>query len=255
MRKLPSPLLSCVAGRSPFLSLLSGLMRLCLKGIEAIRHDFRLRRASFAMPANGQRDVDVPSTQRHRLGSLLADFESWLRRLQPEVLVVGRQEKEEGGHVTGWNLIAVGRVEAPAKSRLLFGETIHAAVNPVPHLWVRGKQQWLGFGQSLLSQWVANGCPAVTALSPMPLSAHPAEPTLRPSSSPMPLPPGPPPLSPLRVVADFNGEDYGEDYLVLYEGFHVLQRRAPEPCQGWAYGICFDTGKTGWYPPLYCIGS
>ena len=52
--------------------------------------------------------------------------------------------------MTPWWIYATLSDLAPSTSVVVFGETAHAEVNPVPHLWIRGKKQWIDEGFSLL---------------------------------------------------------------------------------------------------------
>ena len=176
---------------------------------------------------NGQRDVDVPGCLRHRLGSLLARLETYLRS---RVVKQWRVDKEPGGHVTPWWIYAQLSPAAESSSVVVFGETDHAAVNAAPHLWTRGKENWIGCAYDLLREFVS-------------AERRAAEPPPPPQP---PLPPGT-----YRARADFNGFQYGPGYLVLREGGLVLPREAPAGADpgGWAYGRCVATGALGWYPP------
>ncbi len=171
---------------------------------------------------NGQRDVDVPRCLRHRLGSLLARLESYL---QSRVVKQWRVNKEPGGHVTPWWIYAQLSPAAESSSVVVFGETDHATVNAVPHLWTRGKDKWIGDGYDLL-------CEFLSAERAAELPPPPQPPT-------SPTPPGA-----YRARADFNCFEYGPEYLVLQKGGLLLPREAPagtDPC-GWAYGRCVATG-------------
>ena len=62
--------------------------------------------------------------------------------------------------------------------------------------------------------------------------------------------PTPPPK--LLVLADFDGRDYGAEYLVLAAGDLVLPMPVPSGVkgEGWMYGRK-PHGQPGWYPPEY----
>ena len=67
-------------------------------------------------------------------------------------------------------------------------------------------------------------------------------------------PPPPPPLRPAprpTALADFDGNEYGPDYLNLAKGDVVVPARVPEgvDAEGWAYGSL--NGKLGWYPESF----
>jgi len=101
---------------------------------------------------NGQRDVDVPRCLRHRLGSLLACFE---KHLEGRVVEQWREDKEPGGHVTSWWIYAQLSPVTVSSSVVVFGETEFAEVNAVPHLWIRGKDKWIGDGFKLLHDFIS----------------------------------------------------------------------------------------------------
>ena len=98
---------------------------------------------------DGHADVDVPVALQGRLGSLLSMLEIYLTRAHA-AWPLKRRHKPPGGHVTPWWLYATVDTSCPKKSRLQFGETDHAEVNPVPHLWVRGTRDFLHLGQKIL---------------------------------------------------------------------------------------------------------
>ena len=81
-------------------------------------------------------DVDVPGCLRRRMGTLLAEFEAHIAEQGRRPTQV---TKEVGGHVTPWWLVWSEDPRCCAQSRIQCGETIYKAVNPTPHLWVRGK--------------------------------------------------------------------------------------------------------------------
>ena len=140
----------------------------------------------LVMEANGQRDVNVPLCLRGRLGSLLASLQQFL---QDRGIEQKRVPKEPGGHVTDWWIYATLSGLAPSSSVVVFGETEHLDVNPVPHLWVRGKKKWIDMGFSLLSAFMKNLMKTESPAAPPParwLSA---------------VLPGPPPTSSLQPRA------------------------------------------------------
>ena len=175
---------------------------------------------------NGQRDVDVPRCLRHRLGSLLACFE---KHLQGRVVKQWRVYKEPGGHVTSWWIYAQLSPAAVSSSVVVFGETDHAEVNAVPHLWIRGKEKWIGDGFKLLRDFVS------------------AE--RRAAELPPPPPQRPPP--PLRSLARFDGREYGPEYLTFEAGVDVIPALPPVDAEGWEFGVVVATGARGWYPPQF----
>lgn len=85
--------------------------------------------------------------------------------VMPQAFLVGlggyvlwRVEKEPGGHLTGWWLYVRLTNQAPSASVVSFGCTDYADVNPVPHLYCRGKsarRDYIGTGHGLLQQFIA----------------------------------------------------------------------------------------------------
>ena len=190
----------------------------------------------MAMACCGHVDANVPAALLPFVGRLLERLE---KRLQGAGIHCWREAKEDGGHITPWWLYASLGATAPRQSQVVFGETIHKEVNPRPHLWVRGKQKWLPEAVALLRAFVAELDPAV--FRPL-LPARP-QPAATPS---VPRPP-----QPLKVLAEFDGEEYGSDYLNLRPGDGVVPRAAPEAAAGWAYGYHLQGGRLGWYPPQF----
>ena len=78
-----------------------------------------------------------------------------------------------------------------------------------------------------------------------------------PPPRPLPLPSAvpPPPASepPVELVAlwDFDGQDYGPEYLEFQRGARLLRLPDPLDAAGWAFGQLLATGATGWYPPAF----
>ena len=52
------------------------------------------------------------------------------------------------------------------------------------------------------------------------------------------------------AVAAFDGELYGDDYLVLHPGVVVAAAAPPCEPEGWAFGALAN-GSCGWFPPSY----
>ena len=194
------------------------------------------------MAFSGHGDVDVPLALRGRLGGLLAEMEGWLRL---RGVSVRRVAKEEGGHITPWWLYAVLDPAAPSRSRVVFGETKHEAVNPTPHMWARGKATWHPRAMVLLRDFIKA---AMAAPSPL----------LPPSSSTPPSPPPPPARPPprpdaLTIQADFDGRVLGPEYLVMEAGAQLVPLAPPCAPEGWAYGRLIDSDAAGWYPPSFAV--
>ncbi len=189
-------------------------------------------------------DVDVPPALQSLMGSLLADFEAHLRR---RGFVGTRVPKRDGGnHVTAWWLHVPLRAEAPTKSRVVYGETIHDAVNSTPHLWAQAKVDYRQEAVFLLQEFMEERARvADTPPSALTIMAH------KPPSALAAVADKPP--SALTAVADFHG--WGEGYLSVRCGDAILPRRRPtdvEP-EGWAYGLnlASDSSVPGWYPPTF----
>lgn len=179
---------------------------------------------------SGHRDVDVPEPLRHRIGTLLADFEEYVRAVRPDV-VLERVEKPEGNHVTPWWLYAT--LNNTKKSRVVFGETTYAAVNSVPHMWARGKADYINVAVGLLVgfiEWAVENSETTELL---------------PTDLPTEEIPRRPPKHYLKAA--FDGTAYGSEYLVAEEGALIYPLSMADE-QGWVEGILSGTGRRGWYP-------
>ena len=177
-------------------------------------------------------DVDVPPVLQSLMGSLLADFEAYLRR---RGFVGTRVPKRDGGnHVTAWWLHVPLRAEAPTKSRAVYGETIYDAVNNTPHLWAQAKVDYRTEAVLLLREFMEERVRLA--------DTSPRAQTIMADKPPRAL----------TAVADFHG--WGEGYLSFRCGDAILPRRRPadvEP-EGWAYGLNLALGsEPGWYPPTF----
>ncbi len=195
--------------------------------------------ATMSLPPH--MDVDVPPSLQSLMGSLLADFEAYLRR---RGFGGTRVPKRDGGnHVTAWWLHVPLRAEAPTKSRVVYGETVHDAVNSTPHLWAQAKVDYRQEAVLLLREFMEARVRVVD--KPPFASTTPAN---KPPSALAAVADKPP--SALTAVADFHG--WGEGYLSFRCGDAILPRRRPtdvEP-EGWAYGLNLASGSVpGWYPP------
>jgi hypothetical protein len=185
-----------------------------------------------------QIDIDVPVCLQHLLGSLLGHFvEFFLENVLHAT--IWRTQKNDGGHVTPWWLYARMSLAAPRRSVLQFGETTYKAVNPVPHLWVRGKAAWIQEGAALLRVFVRQAVRRqMASLPPVPLPPMPTR-----------APPRWTPLE-LTVLGDFHGASYGAEYLDLRAGDHLEGRAPPAELdpQGWSFAWHQEAGRAGWYP-------
>jgi hypothetical protein len=201
-------------------------------------------------------DVDIPAILHPLLSTLLADFEVFLNEQQQGPC--WRVAKPPGGHITPWWIYLRLSTEAPVSSVVKFGETIFAEVNPVPHLWVRGKARWIDAGFQLLTDFVARTLTRTLQQAAQP----PPPPPLRP---PQPTRPPPRPSTPevlveaveedkeLMVLADFDGAAFGDEYLILKKDDRIMPRAPPtglDP-EGWTFGLHCDSGRQGWYPGHY----
>ena len=103
------------------------------------------------MASTGHRDVDLPSATLHRAGSFLADFQEWLTALGYTTWTV---DKEPGNHLTNFWLYATIQNTSPAKSRVQFGATQFAKVNPRIHAYARAKGDYLTTAVGLLQKFI-----------------------------------------------------------------------------------------------------
>ena len=96
--------------------------------------------------ANGHDDMNVPMALVPFVGSLLGLLERYLidQGWTPRV-----RHKQAGGHATDfWLYLHVNG--SSRKDRVVFGETLHDAGNPAPHLYVRGSDEARRAGLQLL---------------------------------------------------------------------------------------------------------
>lgn len=100
--------------------------------------------------SNGYAAVDLPSGLMCELGHLLTSLQNYIQAKSLHHWVVA---KPPGGHVTHWWLYALLDVREQ-RSQVHFGETDHDEVNPVPHLWLNGKANWIGLGHTLLKRFL-----------------------------------------------------------------------------------------------------
>lgn len=190
-------------------------------------------------------------------------------------------QKQPGGHLTHWWLYVRLSALAPTSSVVSFGCTDYAEVNPVPHLYCRGKRDYLSAGYQLLQQFLASLlAPAAAASAPPPPGPPPAlsgaaadapvasgtpaaalgkGPPGRADPAPpiaMPLPATvPPPPSALRVLADWDPLTWvesGDGYLRLVRSERLIPCCSPEvDPEGWAYALQPRTGLHGFFPPEF----
>ena len=101
--------------------------------------------------AHGHVDVNLPRSSWHRAATFLADFARWL---QAEGFSTWTVRKEPGNHLTAFWLYARLDDTLPAKSRIQFGCTKFAEVNPSVHAYARGKAEHLSSAVALLQKFV-----------------------------------------------------------------------------------------------------
>ena len=99
-----------------------------------------------------QVDVNVPPALQSQLGTLLKKFADFA--IGREFMCDHKKTEDDGNHVTEWWCMVVLDGQAPRKSLVQFGETVHAKVNPVPHLWVRAKARYRQCAVSLLQDFI-----------------------------------------------------------------------------------------------------
>jgi hypothetical protein len=107
-------------------------------------------------------DVDIPLSLRSQVGNLLGDFE---RFMIAAGFSTTRVDKQGSGHVTPWWLHVVFDERRPAKSRCQFGETTHASVNRIPHLWCRGKWEYSDQAFNALQHFIQHAAYSAQDLS------------------------------------------------------------------------------------------
>lgn len=161
---------------------------------------------------------------------------------------VWRLDKEPGNHLTPFWLYCRLADTAPSASVVVFGATDFDAVNPVPHMYCRGKtsrQDYLGAGYALLLAFLAG--PAGAPVPP-PLGTPPPAAVRLPTTLP------PPPA--LRVLADWDPLTWVESddgYLGLVRNERLIPCCSPEGVdpEGWAFAFQPRTGIHGFFPPEF----
>ena len=170
--------------------------------------------------AHGFADVNIPVEMQCEVKFLLSSLKHYVHARHLVHWVV---DKEKGGHATDWWLYCKLDIRNQ-KSRVQFGETVHDEVNSVPHLWIHGKQNWIGIGHTLLKRFLrwrrASLYEEYSAIA----------------------------------RAKFDGSEYAIDgyaYLTFEKGARLKNLPIPPGShpQGWSYG---RIGKVhGWYPPHF----
>jgi len=101
--------------------------------------------------ASGHKDADLPASTVHRSASFLADMLQWL---QGSGFTAWTVQKEPGNHLCPYWVYCVLDPTCTAKSKVVFGATRYAAVNPNVHAYVRAKQKYLPQAFELLSSFI-----------------------------------------------------------------------------------------------------
>ena len=130
-------------------------------------------------------DVDISTMLLSQNDHFLAEFEVYVCGIG-----VSRSQRGGGKRFTLWWLIVAEHPGAPEKSKITYGETEFDEVNPKPHLWSPTRLGYLQEGHSLLRDFIE----------------------MRKKSK-APPPPPPPRLLSMIVTCDFDGTEYGEEYL------------------------------------------
>ena len=215
-----------------------------------------------------QVDVNIPAELQPRVGTLLDAFRLFL--IEHRSGSVRTALKTGSGHVTPWWIYLQISTEAPSRSVVQYGETTFQGVNPVPHLWVRGKRGWIDDGAALLRAFMQRMLRRhVATLSPPSMPLRPPMPTRAPprwstperapqfdNHLPVPNASGAAPhgrTGELIVLADFDGAAYGSEYMQLRKGDIVEKRVSPAnvPPEGWSFGWHREGDRDGWYPGHY----
>ena len=102
--------------------------------------------------ANGHQDVNLPPHTVHRAGNFLAEFHTWVRTLGISAWIV---DKPPGNHLTDFWVYARLDSSRPAMSKVSFGCTRYASVNPQVHAYARGKPgEYLASAVRLLQHFI-----------------------------------------------------------------------------------------------------
>ena len=109
------------------------------------------RLSALAEMASGHKDADLPLSTVHRSSSFLADMLQWL---QGSGFTAWTVQKEPGNHLCPYWVYCVLDPTCTAKSKVVFGATRYAAVNPNVHAYVRAKQKYLPQAFELLSSFI-----------------------------------------------------------------------------------------------------
>ena len=102
--------------------------------------------------ASGHRDVNLPPHTVHLAGTSLSEFEEWLVVLGMSIWTV---DKPPGNHLTDFWAYAWLDSSRPEMSKVSFGCTRFAAVNPQIHAYARGKGEYLAAAVKLLESFIS----------------------------------------------------------------------------------------------------
>jgi hypothetical protein len=177
----------------------------------------RAKELPAAMASNGHIDVNLPVETRPFAGAAVVLLFHYLEGAgyKPRY-----ERKQVGGHIClNWVYVELGTQK---KSEVVFGSTIDKSVNPIPHMWVRGKAGWIDEGLQMLRKF------ALTVLRELVTR----------------------PVRRCRLLATFDvAADYGNEYLDVAAGSHVDQLSLPVGVEGqrWALVMRADR-RVGWVP-------
>ena len=171
---------------------------------------------------NGHSDVNLPTALHGIAGCSLGLLYDKLKKLKYEPWIVRKTDWRIANHLSDfWVYVRLGANKA---SRVVFGVTECDKVNPVTHRWVRGKAEWRGEGARILREFIDED------LAPW--------------------------LDQSRLPAvmrwDFNGEDFGGEYLIVKQDDHVLLLVSPpiSQCPNWSF-VMNGRRSGGWVPSTF----
>ena len=124
-------------------------------------------------------DVNIPFALHPRMHTLLMGFEMYIK--EKKIGKCWRVQRPPGNHLTQWWLYVCLSTDSPSAIIVQFGATIFADVNPMPHMYVRGKAVWIGVGLDLLEKFMDRTLRRNLAnLSRPQTSVRPSQPTRPP---------------------------------------------------------------------------
>ena len=172
--------------------------------------------------ANGHQDVNLPVELHHVAGSALGLLYYKLFEMGKKPRFVRKTDWREANHLCDyWVYVELGDFAA---SRVVFGVTDSDAVNPVTHMWARGKECWRRQGVALLRAFIAED------LLPWSLLAR----------------------LPATVKKDFHGDLYGGEYMTVAKDEAVFALSPPSTCHspGWTF-VMNGRRSCGWIPSTF----